>query len=444
MSEPITLFLISLASMAIGAFLGRYFQSLKTSSITSAAQERENQLRASLEEHRSKIDILNDEKEHIRSEKDALAIELSSRNTEFENLKSKMDEQKEEVKQLQEKFTKEFENLANKILEEKSNKFTEQNRENIKNILNPLQDKIKDFEEKVERSQKESVGLHASLKEQLQFLEKQNLNTTKEAETLTKALNGESTTQGNWGELILERVLEKSGLDKGLMYETQQSFTTETGNRLQPDVIINLPDGKKMVVDAKVSLTAYERYANEEDEDLKNNHLKEHVRSIKKHVEDLSGKNYHDLLGIDSPDFVLLFIPIEPAFAVALHEDDTLYSKAFEKNIVIVTPTTLLATLRTIDSMWTNQKQQENALEIARQAGALYDKFEGFVTDLIGIGKKMDDAKVEYGKAMNKLVDGRGNIVTSIQKLKPMGAKAKKSTPDSLLKRANENDQLNP
>lgn len=217
-----------------------------------------------MEEHRSKIDILNDEKEHIRSEKDALAIELSSRNTEFENLKSKMDEQKEEVKQLQEKFTKEFENLANKILEEKSNKFTEQNRENIKNILNPLQDKIKDFEEKVERSQKESVGLHASLKEQLQFLEKQNLKITKEAENLTKALKGESKTQGNWGELILERVLEKSGLDKGLMYETQQSFTTETGNRLQPDVIINLPDGKKMVVDAKVSLTAYERYANEE------------------------------------------------------------------------------------------------------------------------------------------------------------------------------------
>jgi DNA recombination protein RmuC len=216
----------------------------------------------------------------------------------------------------------------------------------------------------------------------------------------------------------------------------QQVHTTEDGQRVYPDVVINLPDGKKMIVDSKVSLTAYEKWSNEEDDNLKNAYLKEHVNSIKRHVEQLGEKNYQDLYQIESPDFVLLFIPIEPAFAVALNEESLLYNKAFEKNIVIVTPSTLLATLRTIDSMWTNQKQQENAYEIARQAGALYDKFEGFVGDLIKIGKKIDESKTEYSGAMNKLVEGNGNIIVSIEKLKKMGAKAKKSLPESILNRA--------
>jgi DNA recombination protein RmuC len=251
--------------------------------------------------------------------------------------------------------------------------------------------------------------------------------------------------QGNWGELVLERVLEKSGLEKGREYEVQQAFTTEDGNRVFPDVVINLPDGKKMIVDSKVSLTAYEKYTNEEDEDTKTGFLKEHVNSIRRHVEQLGNKNYQDLYQIESPDFVLLFIPIEPAFAMALNEDSTLYNKAFEKNIVIVTPATLLATLRTIDSMWTNQKQQENALEIARQAGALYDKFEGFVADLIKIGKKIDETKTEYSGAMNKLVEGKGNLIVSVEKLKKMGAKAKKALPENILNRAekDENQLLN-
>ena len=242
--------------------------------------------------------------------------------------------------------------------------------------------------------------------------------------------------QGNWGELILERVLEKSGLEKNREYFVQLSHETDEGNRVFPDVVINLPDGKKMIVDSKVTLTAYERYVNEDDEDLKNTHLKEHVNAVKRHVEQLGNKNYHDLYEMESPDFVLLFIPIESAFAVALNEDVSLYNKAFEKNIIIVTPTTLLATLRTIDSMWTNQKQQENALEIARQAGALYDKFEGFVGDLVKLGKKMDEAKTEYQGAMNKLVDGNGNLITSVEKLKKMGAKAKKSLPENIVNRA--------
>jgi DNA recombination protein RmuC len=357
----------------------------------------------------------------------------------LEHLSLKNKEQKGEVEQLQEKFTKEFENLANKILDEKSTKFTEQNQKNIKSILSPLQEKIKTFEDKVEKSQKESISMHSALKEQLLNLQNQSLKITQEAENLTKALKGDSKMQGNWGELVLERVLEKSGLEKDREYSVQQSFTLEDGTRVLPDVIIHLPDGKKMVVDSKVSLTDYERYINTED-DLQEKFLKDHINSIRKHVDQLSAKKYEDLYEMESPDFVLMFIPIEPAFAIAINQDTSLYNKAFEQNIVIVTPSTLLATLRTIDSMWNNEKHQRNAIEIARQAGALYDKFEGFVSDLTKVGKKMDEAKTEYKGAMNKLVEGRGNLVTSVEKLKKMGAKAKKSIPEPILKRAQEDD----
>jgi len=383
---------------------------------------------------------ISQEKENIRTEKDALAIQLSKKEVDFENLWERNSEQKQEVEKLQEKFTKEFENLANKILEEKTNKFTEQNRENMKNILSPLQDKIHLFEKKVEDTHKESIDYHAALRQQILGLREMNEQMSKETVNLTKALKGDSKMQGNWGELVLERVLEKSGLEKGREYDVQQSFTNNDGQRVFPDVVVNLPDGKKMIIDSKVSLTAYEKYINEESDLLKITYLKEHVNSIKRHVEQLGEKNYHDLYQIESPDFVLLFIPIEPAFASALNEDTTLYNRAFEKNVVIVTPSTLLATLRTIDSMWANQKQQENAYEIARQAGALYDKFEGFVLDLVKIGKKMDEAKSEYGNAMNKLVEGKGNLITSVEKLKKMGAKAKKALPENILKRASDEE----
>jgi DNA recombination protein RmuC len=379
----------------------------------------------------------NSEIKDLQSDKNqliGLKSQLAAQNGSLQQL---LDSQKEEIIKIQEEAKLQFENLANKILEEKTLKFTEQNQQNLKNILNPLQEKITDFEKKVENTHKESIDYHAALRQQILGLKEMNLQMSKETLNLTKALKGDSKIQGNWGELVLERVLEKSGLEKGREYEIQKSFTTEEGNRVQPDVIINLPDGKKMIVDSKVSLTAYEKYINEEDDEQKSSFLKEHVNSLKRHVEQLGSKNYQHLYQMESPDFVLLFIPIEPAFAIALNEDTQLYNKAFERNIVIVTPSTLLATLRTIDSMWTNQKQQENAYEIARQAGALYDKFDGFVTDLVKIGKKMDEAKTEYEGAMNKLVDGKGNLITSVQKLKIMGAKAKKSLPDAILNRAN-------
>jgi DNA recombination protein RmuC len=456
MSNMLPFLLIFIIAFAIGIVIGKLifsarFQSEKISleekliALNSHFNQMKEQFIADKTGFERQLENANAEKESIRSEKDSLAIQLSKKEVDFENLWERNKEQKEEVEKLQEKFTKEFENLANKILEEKSNKFTEQNKENMKNILTPLQDKIHLFEKKVEDTHKESIDYHAALRQQIIGLREMNIQMSKETINLTKALKGDSKMQGNWGELVLERVLEKSGLEKGREYEVQQTFTTEDGNRVFPDVVINLPDGKKMIVDSKVSLTAYEKYINQEEDILKIGYLKEHVNSIKRHIEQLGNKNYHDLYQIESPDFVLLFIPIEPAFALALNEDTSLYNKAFEKNIVIVTPATLLATLRTIDSMWANQKQQENAMEIARQAGALYDKFEGFVGDLIKIGKKIDESKMEYSGAMNKLVEGKGNLIVSVEKLKKMGAKAKKALPESILNRAekDENQLLN-
>ncbi|MES2811420.1 MAG: DNA recombination protein RmuC [Bacteroidota bacterium] len=445
MNDNISIIAAFIIALAIGIFIGKTLFVANSKSEKASSEEKINGLLSQIEQLKLQFAQSNSEKETIRTEKESLAIQLSKKETDFENLWERNKEQKEEVNQLQEKFTKEFENLANKILEEKTNKFTEQNKENLKNILSPLQDKIQLFEKKVEDTHKESIDYHAALRQQILGLKEMNAQMSKETLNLTKALKGDSKMQGNWGELVLERVLEKSGLEKGREYEVQQSFTTEEGNRVFPDVVINLPDGKKMIVDSKVTLTAYERYINEDDEETKAQYLKEHVIAIKRHVEQLGDKNYQDLYQIESPDFVLLFIPMEPAFALALNEDTTLYNKAFEKNIVIVTPSTLLATLRTIDSMWTNQKQQENAYEIARQAGALYDKFEGFVSDLIKIGKKIDESKLEYSGAMNKLVEGKGNLITSVEKLKKMGAKAKKSLPENIINRAetNENNILN-
>lgn len=444
MSNLFPFLLLFIVALAIGVFIGKLIFSAKSQSEKAFLEEKLNDFKEQSLVERTALDKqlqqAGQEKESIRSEKEAINIQLTKKEVDFENLWQRNKEQKEEVEKLQEKFTKEFENLANKILDEKSNKFTEQNKENMKNILSPLQEKIQLFEKRVDDTHKESIDYHAALRQQILGLREMNIQMSKETLNLTKALKGDSKMQGNWGELILERVLEKSGLEKDREYFVQQSHTTTDGNRVFPDVVINLPDGKKMIVDSKVSLTAYEKYINEEDESLKNGFLKEHVNSIKRHVEQLGDKNYQDLYQIESPDFVLLFIPMEPAFALALNEDITLYNKAFEKNIVIVTPSTLLATLRTIDSMWTNQKQQENAFEIARQAGALYDKFEGFVADLIKVGKKIDESKVEYQGAMNKLVDGSGNLIKRVENLKKMGAKTQKSLPESILIRAGKDE----
>lgn len=432
----ILLIAISIAAI-IGAYLGMLFTKLKSKSEQSTLEERQNQLTLMISELKQNISKIEEEREDIRKEKEFLNSELTRKSAEYDNLQEQNLKRDEELAKQQEQLRKDFELMASKILDEKSEKFTIQNKENIKNILNPLEEKIKTFEKKVEDSQKESISMHSALKEQLLGLKDLNQQMAKEATNLTKALKGDSKTQGNWGELVLERVLEKSGLEKDREYFVQQNFQREDGSRVMPDVVLHLPDNKKMIIDSKVSLTDYERLVNAEEEE-RSVYLKAHVNSIKKHVDQLSAKNYQDLYDIESPDFVLMFIPIEPAFAVAINEDNTLYTKAFEQNIVIVTPSTLLATLRTIDTMWNNEKQQQNAIEIAKQAGALYDKFEGLVTDLTGVGKKIDAAKSDYSAAMNKLVEGKGNLISRVEKIKKMGAKAKKSLPENIIKRASE------
>ncbi|RBP29048.1 DNA recombination protein RmuC [Oceanihabitans sediminis] len=457
MNENIILFLAILIAAAIGGYIGMLITKLKSKSEKSTLEERNNNLQQQLNDLKQFTEVENQkqnqlfetktselketifkiekEREEIRREKDFLNTELTRRNSEFENLQKLNLKRDEELEERQKQLRTDFENLANKILEAKSEKFTIQNKENLNNILNPLQEKIQLFEKKVEDTQKESISMHSALKEQLLGLKDLNQQMTKEATNLTRALKGDSKMQGNWGELVLERVLEKSGLEKDREYFIQQNFTREDGSRVLPDIVLHLPDNKKMIIDSKVSLTDYERYVNAEDEE-RETHLKAHINSIKKHVDQLSEKKYEDLYDIESPDFVLLFIPIEPAFAVAINADNAIYNKAFEKNIVIVTPSTLLATLRTVDSMWNNEKQQQNAIEIARQAGALYDKFHGLVTDLTGVGKKIDDAKKDYSAAMNKLVEGKGNLIRSVERIKKLGAKAKKSLPETIIKRA--------
>ena len=457
MNDNLILILAILVSGIIGAYLGMLISKLKSKSEKSTLEERNNNLQQQLTEFKQfseaenikqnqnfnqqltelkdNVSKIEKEREEIRREKEFLNSELARKNTEYENLQQQNLKRDEELEERQEQLRKDFELLATKILDEKSEKFTLQNKENIKQILNPLQEKIQLFEKKVDDTQKESISMHSALKEQLLGLKDLNVQMTKEATNLTRALKGDSKMQGNWGELVLERVLEKSGLEKDREYFVQQSFTLADGSRVLPDVVLNLPDNKKMIIDSKVSLTDYERYVNAEDED-RPTFLKAHINSIRKHVEQLSEKNYQDLYDIESPDFVLMFIPIEPAFAIAINEDNSIYNKAFEKNIVIVTPSTLLATLRTIDTMWNNEKQQRNAIEIARQAGALYDKFEGLVSDLTGVGKKIDAAKSDYSAAMNKLVEGKGNLITSVEKIKKLGAKAKKSLPEAIIKRA--------
>jgi DNA recombination protein RmuC len=436
MEPTIIIPIVFITAAAIGFIIGKLLTKNSLEKLTSELEIKNKLLLEEKEVNKNTINTLTENKNALSNEKHQIDLRYTEKVSELKNLEEKLQDNKAEVEKLQEKFTKDFEILASKILEEKSSKFTEQNKENIKNILNPLQEKIQTFEKKVEDTHKESIDYHAALRQQIVGLKDLNLQMSKETINLTKALKGDSKAQGNWGELVLERVLEKSGLQKDSEYFVQQSFVNEEGRRIMPDVVIHLPDEKKMIIDSKVSLTAYEQYVNADDEKHKEPFLKEHVNSLKRHIDQLSEKKYEDIYKIDSPDFVLLFIPIEPAFAVALNNDTQLYNKAFEKNIVIVTPTTLLATLRTIDSMWNNEKQQRNAIEIARQAGALYDKFEGLVKDLTSIGKKIDDTKKDYSAAMNKLVEGKGNLITSVEKLKKMGAKAKKSLPQNIIERA--------
>jgi DNA recombination protein RmuC len=375
-----------------------------------------------------------------RSKSESLQISLTRLQTENSNLVERLSEQKTQLEDLQTQFKQEFENLANKILEDKSKRFSEQNETQLKNILDPLKDRIRDFEKRVNDTHNESEKERSALKEQLRALADMSKRMSDETLNLTRALKGDSKKQGNWGELILEKVLEKSGLTKGREYHVQQSFTQDDSSRLQPDVIIHLPDNKNLVVDAKVSLLSYERYvsADEEDKIGQAVHLKEHISSIRSHIKRLSEKKYHNLYGINSPDFVLLFIPIEPAFILSISQDNELYNDAFNMNVVLVSPTTLLATLRTIANVWKQEYQSQNAMEIAKYSGMLYDKFVGFIDDLNKVGDRLRQTQESYDEAKKKLHTGRGNMIKNAEYLKTLGIKTVKQIPKDLLDKAGE------
>ncbi len=344
----------------------------------------------------------------------------------FKAQRERLADQEKSIQEIQQKFQLEFQNIANKLLDEKSQKFVETNRAHLDILLNPLKENIKAFEEKVDKVYNMEAAERNTLKGVISQLMELNKLISNEAQNLTKALKGDSKKQGNWGEVILERVLERSGLVKDREYRMQASFITADGNRLQPDVIVDLPDEKHLIIDAKVSLVAYERLVNCETEDERKLYSKAHVESIRNHVLNLSSKNYHDLYQINSPDFVLLFVPIESSFSFAVQLDAELFSDAWEKKVVIVSPSTLLATLRTISSIWKQERQNRNVLEIARLSGAMYDKFVGFIGDMEGIGKNIKLSQAAYESAINKLTEGNGNLTKTAEKIKGLGAKANK------------------
>lgn len=355
--------------------------------------------------------------------------DLARLETTNQHLNARLEEQKQEVEAIQEKLTVQFRNLANDLLEEKSKKFTDQNKVNIGHVLEPLRERIQAFEKQVAESNKEHLIHSVALRTEVKKLNELNAQITKEAENLAKAIKGDTKTQGNWGEFILESILEKSGLTKGREYRVQESFSAEggEGKRYQPDVIINLPEDKHIVIDAKVSLVSYEQFFNAEQEAQQALALKRHVQSIRNHIKELSEKNYPNLHGIKSLDFLLMFIPLEPAFSLAVQNDPGIFNEAYKKNIILVSPTTLMATLRIIANLWRHEYQNQNALKIAQQGGALYDKFVGFVEDMKQLGKQVDTTQDTYGKAMKKLCEGQGNLVKRAYDIKNLGARTSKS-----------------
>ena len=337
------------------------------------------------------------------------------------------------LEQTKAKLSETFKVLAGDIFENKQQTFKHQSEEQLNQLLKPLGDRLKDFQSRVETAYNEESKERFSLRNELKHLRELNTRISQEAVNLTNALKGESKTQGTWGEVVLERVLEKSGLVKGREYDTQQSLQNDEGRRYQPDVVVHLPEDKDIIVDSKVSLTAYERYCSDTDSAAQQTQLANHVLSLRNHMKQLSSKDYHNLSGVRSLDFVLMFVPIEAAFSLALQHDDGLFSEAFDRNIVIVTPTTLLATLRTIGNIWRYEQQSSNAQEIAQKAGALYDKLVSFIADLDLIGSRLSSTQQAYDDAYKKLSSGRGNLVRRAEAMRTLGAKTSKRLPKGML-----------
>jgi len=384
----------------------------------------------------SKKTSVNSSNENDLKKINDLTREIGSKTERIKILEEQLEESKLNSNKQEEQLSKEFQNLANKILDTNSDKFKKQNKEQLDNLLNPLSQQILKFEKQIQETNEKEIKRNASLIEKINSLEALNNQLSQEALNLTNALKGDNKTQGDWGEMRLEILLEKSGLTKGVHFSTQGGYRDDDGNLKKPDFIVNLPDNKHLIIDSKVSLTAYDAFCNTNDETVQQSALKKHIESIKNHYNDLSSKDYPSLYNINAPDHVLMFIPIEPALLIALNKNRDLYIDAFAKNIVLVSASTLLATLGTVASIWKQEDQKKNALEIAKQGGLLYDKFEGFLSDLIKIGNNINSSKASYEEAMNKLSTGKGNIVKKIEHLKKLGAKTKKQLPQNILERA--------
>lgn len=382
----------------------------------------------------SEIKKLVDEKNELISIKSHL-------NAQNQALQKLLDSQKEEIEKMQALAKEEFQNLANRILEEKSKKFTDTNKENLDLLLKPLGENLENFKKRVSEVYENEARERFSLNNTIKMMMEQTTKISQEANNLATALKGQTKTQGDWGEMILERILEDSGLTKDREYFSQFNIKNENGENQRPDFVLKLPGNQIVIIDSKVSLNAYERMISAEDEEQKKQNLNLHISALKRHIDTLAEKRYDNLK--QSLDFTIMFVPVESAFLTALQGDTQLWNYAYKKHIILLSPTNLIAYLKLISDVWKRDHHNKNAAEIARQAGALYDKFDGFVTDLLKIGKKMDDAKGDYENAMKKLSTGKGNLVGSVQKLKQLGAKASKNLPEALLERANEDSETN-
>jgi DNA recombination protein RmuC len=432
--------LILIIGIAVGVIIGWLLAKVLRPDMNSELDANNSVSLDRFNDLQNRLNSVLEEKTKVDDEVIRLSSELSRWTERHEQMELRLKEQKGEIGQLQDKFKNDFKVLAQEILEKTGNTFKEQNKEQIGTILAPFKEKLENFEKKVEETYEKGKAETISLKSEVKMLSEQSAKLSKDAENLTKALKSDVKAQGNWGEVILERILEKSGLTKNQEYFIQNSITTEDGKRFQPDVIIKLPEDKNVIVDSKVSLIAYERFSSAENVEEQQGHLKEHIASIKAHVKGLSDKNYQSLYGIDGLDFVLLFIPIEGAFSAAVQYDNTLFQDAFDKNVVIVSTSTLLATLRTIASIWKQEKQTQNAIEIARQGGALYDKFVGLTEDLLNLGKQMDTAKKSYEGAMNKISSGSGNLIKRAEDLRKLGLKTSKQIEQKIIDKAGAED----
>lgn len=412
---------------------------------TNLLQELKNQFAKISAEHQSLQTQLNEQRDlnarqntqlsEIQNEKQNIFARNSELSAINESLKQSLENQKEELAKIQETAKNEFKNLANEILEEKSKKFTEANRENLDVLLRPLGENLETFKKRVNEVYENEARERFSLNNTIKLMMEQTTKISQEANNLATALKGQTKTQGDWGEMILERILEDSGLTKGREYFTQYHIRNEDGDSQRPDFVLKLPGNQIVIIDSKVSLNAYERMVSSEDEENRRQNLQLHIAAVRKHVDTLAQKRYDDLK--ESLDFTIMFIPVEPAFLTAVQYDPALWNYAYRKHVILLSPTNLIAYLKLISDVWKRADQNSNAEEIARQAGALYDKFEGFVSDLLKIGKKMDDAKSDYENAMKKLSTGRGNLVGSAQRLKNLGANTKKGLPEALLERSN-------